>query len=509
MHLSWWRWASRWGSARGRTWAGSGASIVTVALATAAMVGIRGRLSVATTALVLVVPVVLGAAVGGFGAGLVAVAAGFLAYDYFFIPPYQTLTVGAAQNWIALGVYALAMLAVSRVVSAQRSARSEADRREQQARRLFDVSELLIGDHRLDELLPRVTSVLRQLLGLRTVAVLLPEDGRLTVAGIDGEPLAEDAVTRLLPAAGGSPRPVPLNASEQFRVVPLVTADRPVGVMVLVGSPTSGPDTRLLATLANHVAIAIESFRLRDDALRARELEQTDRLRRALVGSVSHDLRTPLGSIKVAVSSLIDPDIALDASDARTLLATIDASVDRLERLVTNLLGMARVEAGTLQPRVIAVAPGDLVRAAVDELGSYLRPARLEIDLAGDLPLVDADPVLIGQVLVNLLENAARHAGPEVMVRIRARPDAGLLRLEVDDDGPGIPAEVRAELFHPYARAGRPAEARGAGLGLAICRAFVEAHGGRLEVGGAPGGGARITFTLPLHERVATHDRTE
>ena len=343
-------------------------AVLAVVVLGAFMFPLRAHLSVATTALVLVVPVVAAVAVGGFPAGVVAVVAGFLVYDFVFIPPYYTLSVGAAQNWVALGVYVVVMLVVAQVVARLDTARTEARRREQEARRLFELSEAMVADRSVTELMDTAVAAVRRTFGLEGLALLLPVDGHLEVASSAGEPPSDDDLRHL--SADGSP--VALGASrgpDGMRAVALSASGRPVGLLALRGTPAARTDWELLRTFANHLALGLERAQLREEAVRAQVLEEGERLRRSLVGAVSHDLRTPLATIKVSATSLRDPETTLSPEDRAELLDLIDDQADRLDRLVANLLDMTRIQAGALVPRREPVELGELVDEALRSLG--------------------------------------------------------------------------------------------------------------------------------------------
>ncbi|MDA8061493.1 MAG: DUF4118 domain-containing protein, partial [Actinomycetota bacterium] len=329
--------------------AGSAAAVVLTAALSLLLLALRRELSVATTALVLVVPVVVGVAVGGFAAGVVATAVGFLAYDFVFIPPYYTLTVGSAQNWTALGVYAVVMVVVSRVVDRVEAARGDAQARAGELRRLFDVSDLLVRASSEEALLDGIVRAVRQAFELDGAALLLPAGDGLGLAASSGAALDPDEL-RALSAGARAP------GGSHLRSVALVASGRPVGLLALRGAAAHGPEgEELLHAFANHLALALERSQLQAQALRAGVLEEVDRLRRGLVGAVSHDLRTPLATIKVATSALLDPDAPVPAPEARELLGLVEGQADRLDRLVTNLLDMSRIQAGTLELRRAAV----------------------------------------------------------------------------------------------------------------------------------------------------------
>jgi two-component system sensor histidine kinase KdpD len=463
----------------------------------AIMVPLRGHLSVATTALVLVVPVVAGVAVGGFGAGLVAVAAGFLLYDYLFIPPYGTLSVGEAQNWAALGVYVLVMLLVARVVSSLQRARAEARDRERDARNLFELTDLLIAERSVPELAAVVARTTERAFGPRWVAVLLPaDDDRLRVVATAGDPLSDEERRRVVPV-GGRPEGMgrmahPAAAGrEGIWHEALATGAGPVGILALCGPALDGHRRSLLRAYANQAAVALERARLGEEAQRARALEEADRWRSALMGAVSHDLRTPLATVKAAVTTLRG-DGELSPADQAELLELIDLQADALDRLVANLLDMTRIEAGALRLDRGPIGLDDLVAQAVRTLGPTAPP--LHLDLPDEAPPLEVDRVLMAQVMANLLQNAARHSPAGRPVDVSARWQGDQVTVSVRDRGPGVAPEDRErifQLFSPVGGSGR------AGLGLAIARAFVEAHGGTLSVQDAPGGGARFVVHLP------------
>jgi two-component system sensor histidine kinase KdpD len=250
-----------------------------------------------------------------------------------------------------------------------------------------------------------------------------------------------------------------------------------------------------LPILANHLAIALERGELQSRIHHAELLEEIDRLRQSLVGAVSHDLRTPLATIKLAASTLVGSGEDLPAADARELHELIDLQADRLERLVHNLLDMTRIQSGALEVRPRSVAVTDLVQDSITDLAGTLGPRSVELDIADEANAALADPLLIGQVLVNLLDNAHRHAPPGTPLRVEASGASdGRIMVAVIDSGEGVPAEERAAVFETFVRfdsGGR------SGLGLAIAKAFVEAHGDRIWVEDAPEGGARFVFTLP------------
>jgi two-component system sensor histidine kinase KdpD len=334
-----------------------------------------------------------------------------------------------------------------------------------------------------------------------SVALLVPEGDRLEIAASAGERLSRDELQGLEPLSGV---PVSLDTwpggPGEIRTVALTASGRPVGMLAMRGSPATEADRAVLRTFANHAALALERAQLRDQAVRSELLEEVDRLRHALVGAVSHDLRTPLATMKVAASTLLHPSYPLSDADADELHGLIDVETDRLTRLVTSLLDMTRIDAGVLEVRRRPTSVLDLVHGAVDALRPTLGERRLAMAVPEDLPPVDIDQLLIGQVVANLLDNAHRYAPPESLITVSGEVRGDRIAVSVADAGPGVPRAEREAVFDRYVRfdtGGR------SGLGLTIAKTFVEAHDEHIWIEDAPGGGARFVFTLaPVASRV-------
>ncbi len=475
-----------------RVWWGIATGLGSLLLLVVAMLLIRSHLSVATDALLLVIPVVVGVSMGGFPAGAVSVVAGFLAYDFFFIPPYGTLTVGAAQNWIALFVYVIVLLIVARVVSFQQIARAQARDREDTIRRLFVVSQQMISAQPLDDVLTTVVTTVRDTFDTTWVMLLLPDGETLVPAATAGH-VSEDDVRRAV--SSEVPHSLALSRDATLSRVALTANGRPVGQLVVAGATLTASQRDVLGTFAHQAALAIERSQLTEKAQRSEVLEDADRWRNALMGAVSHDLRTPLASMKMAVSTLRHDLSQLSEHDRDDLLAMIEDQSDFLAQLVANLLDMARLEAGGLSLRREPHAVADIVASAVTSVAGVVKDHDVVVEVDEDLPLVDVDVVLITRVLVNLLSNAAAHGPLGSTIRVTAAVEDTVMRVSVCDQGLGVDPADRERIFKMLDR--RAGSGR-AGLGLAISTSFVSAHGATLIVDDAPGGGARFSFTLPL-----------
>jgi len=489
------------------------ATLVSLGAVLAILLPFRASLSTAIPALVFVLPAVIGVVIGGFWVGVVGAAAGFLAYDFFFLPPYDALTVRSAQNWVAIAVYIAVVLIVAQVVAQLRAAREEALRRNEESDRLYELSQALIGDLAFPQLLTHIVDTVQGVFEPRWTALVLPQGGHdepvpgetLEVAATSGQALS-DADVASLTSAQGETRSMGLVAdggrAPRKVSVALVVNERPVGMLVLQDVVLEGADRSLLGTFANQSALAVDRARLREEALRARLLEEIDRWRRALMGAASHDLRTPLAAVKTAVSSLRQAGTRLSEEDRAELLELIEQQSDRLARLVTNLLDMTRIESGALEIRPTAMPLDELVDEALGNLGGTVGHERVRVEAPDDLPMLRIDHVLVSQVLANLLDNAERVSPGGSMIRVTARVAPGSadrIEIAVSDEGPGIPHNERDRVFEMFSQNGRGG---GAGLGLAIAKAFVEAHGGLIWVDPNAVIGARIIFTVPADARV-------
>jgi two-component system sensor histidine kinase KdpD len=480
---------------------GSIVGVASVLVLGFAMLPLRSHISVSTAALVLVIPVVVGSAIGGIKAGIASVIAGFIVYDYGYIPPYKTLDVGTPQNWTALGVYVIVMLLVASVVASLDSSRYEARRGGEAAHHLSELSEHLVGDRPVDDLLETIVSAVHAVFGIPGVSLLILDEGVLKVVASAGEPLSEDELARLSPHSG---QPISVGtdteSSGELRTIALSVSGHAVGILALRGLPTSQNDRAVLTTFANDAALALERAQLREQALRSKLLEEVDRFRQSLMGAVSHDLRTPLATIKVASSTLANRSASLTSDELRELYNLIEVESDRLTRLVSNLLDITRIEAGvfTVHPNPMSVR--DLVREAVNAMEPTMGAHRVDSIVPASLPAVNVDSLLIGQVLINLLDNAIRHSPDDGVITVEARREMRQVILSVTDQGPGIEPSQRQAVFERFAQLDKGGRA---GLGLTIAKNFVEAHGEEIWYEDAPNHGARFVFTLPVADETA------
>jgi len=450
------------------------APLVTLALASS-----RSDINLTSDVLGFLVAVIAVALVGGFLPAVAEAVAASLLLNYYFTPPIHQFTIAEANNALALAVFVAVGLAVSGVVDTTA-------RRTKQAARASAESELLVttagsilrGQGTLDALLERA----REAFGMRSASLLERRDPPVGSARGPGTDWA------VVACSGDAPVTRPDDADVDVPVAETLT-------LALAGRPLPAADRRVLGAFAAYAGIALEQQRLAAEAEAARPIAAADRMRTALLAAVSHDLRTPLASAKAAVTSLRSSDMHWDAADSAELLATADESLDRLTRLVGNLLDMSRLQAGALSlfPRPSGL--DEIVAMALDAIGPAGRDITVEIPEA--LPAVKADPAILERVVVNLAENALRYspAGKPPLLAASALGDR--VELRVVDRGRGIPEGDRERMFVPFQRLGDTDNTTGVGLGLALSRGLTEAMGGTLAAEDTPGGGLTMTISLP------------
>jgi two-component system sensor histidine kinase KdpD len=458
------------------------------------MLPLRSNVNVSTVTLIFIIPAIAAEVAGGVVAGFSTVAICAVLLDFYFIPPYGTLSIGSTQNWVGLGVYLVVVGLVAVVVGRFKIAHREAQRYALNLRRVYELSELLVQDQSTDDLLVSIVHAVQNVFEIEAVALFVLKDGRLTVAASVGPELSSEELSQLDPQPGRSvSMSTALGSTSDLRTVSLAAAGRPVGVLVLKGVRFSDEDRDMLVTFANDAAIAMERAQLREQAVRSQLLEEVDRLRHALMGAVSHDLRTPLATIKVASSTLVNRARHLSNDDTHELHALIEVESDRLTRLVSNLLDMTRIEAGVLEVHRAPIDVAALIDAALAILRTSLAPDGVLVHIAEDLPHVDIDELLMIQVLVNLLDNARRHSPVDAKITVTAQRHDDVVTVVVADEGPGVAPRDREAIFDRFVKfdtGGR------AGLGLTIARTFVEAHGDHIWYEEAPQGGASFVFSM-------------
>ena len=471
---------------------------------------LRSRLQTTDVAMLLLAAVVVVAARHRRGPAMLATVFAIAAFDFLFVPPYYTFAVREGAYVLTFGVMLLVALVLSRLAARLRDEAESARERERRAATRYALArELAEAEDRAGQVAVAVRYLGEAVDG--RAALALAGNGGLdfdAATGSEGGPFAGVAVRVAAAwamehraAAGAGTGHC---ADAEALVVPLATADRVLGVAALVtngAGPIEAAARRTAEALAEQTATAVERMQLTERHDRARAEVEAERLRTALLSSLSHDLRTPLGSIEGAASSLLEDGGALAPDVRRELAQTILEESRRMTRLVTNLLDMVRVETGTLAVRKSWQPLEEPLGVALLRMDERLGSRPVETRLPEDLPFVPIDELLIEQVFVNLLENAVKYTPPGSPITIAAQAENGAVRVDVSDRGPGVPAATRELVFHKFHRGGGASGADapgGAGLGLTICRGIVAAHGGRIWVDESEGGGAAFRFTLPL-----------
>ncbi|AXK35360.1 sensor histidine kinase KdpD [Streptomyces armeniacus] len=457
---------------RARIGAGWLTGLLGPCLLTLLLTSLEPDLGLANDVLLFLLVTVVSALIGGLLPALASAATGSLLLNYFFTPPVHTWTISSPRNLVAIVVFVAIAIAVASVVDL-------AARRTHQAARLRAESEILSvlagsvlrGEDSLDALLERV----RETFAMDSVALLEREH--------------EHAGWSCAGSVGGAGSGEPPARPEDGEV------DMPVGdrmMLVLRGRALPAEDRRVLAAFAAQAARVLDRQRLLDEAERARELAEGNRIRTALLAAVSHDLRTPLAAIKAAVSSLRSDDVEWSEEDEADLLEAIEEGADRLDQLVGNLLDMSRLQTGTVTPLIREIGLDEVVPKAL----SGVPAGSAGLDIAQSLPMVAVDPGLLERAVANIVENAVKYSPDGSPVLVRASALGERVEVRVTDRGPGVPDSAKDRIFEPFQRHGDAPRGAGVGLGLAVARGFAEAMGGTLEAEDTPGGGMTMVLTL-------------
>lgn len=429
-----------------------------------------------------------------------------LAFDFFLVPPYFTLTVADTQYILTFAVLFVVGLIISYLTARIRLQTEAAERKAGEMASLYTLSRSLTDIEELDDALATITQAARETFRRETV-MLLPAPESLGVlrpyplgsaGSLDGEEMAAATESfRNQAVVGDGTNTMPqVNA----RFVPLKTSRGTVGVMALASAGGSGEwtteQTPLLETFASLAAAVIEHIQLVEEARNARALEATERLQTALLNAISHDLKTPLVSIIGALSSLEEGVVASETA-RMNLLRVAREEADRLNRLISGLLDESRIQAGAMVLSRQSVDVQDLIGAALEQLGGQARRRRVAVEVTPSLLLISVDCSLMVQALANVVDNALKYSPADAEVEISARKVSEEVCIEVADRGAGIPEGDLSRIFDKFYRIQRPDNVAGTGLGLYISKGIIEAHGGRTEAMNRPEGGAIIRLIVP------------
>jgi two-component system sensor histidine kinase KdpD len=490
---------------------GYAAALAMSAVALGVSLLLRQTLAVSNVALVLLVAVLASAVTSGLWPSLFAGLICALAYNFFFLPPLYTFTIAEPENIITLMVFGLVAVIAGNLTARIRTQAIVARERAATTEDLYLFSRKLAGIVSLDDLLWATAYQVAHMLGVHVV-LLLPEGEALAVrAGYPPEDTLDEgdmaAAYWALTHGGEAGRGADTLPGARRLFLPMRTGRGTIGIIGL-DSPRGREETlltpdqrRLLDSLSDQAALAIERIHLAEEADSARMARETEKLRSALLTSISHDLRTPLASILGSASSLRLYRGQLDADGEDELLRTIQEEAERLNHFIANLLDMTRLESGALAPRFEPVDLSDVIGSVLRRAAKLLEYHRVVLDVENSLPLLRLDPVLFEQVLFNLLDNAAKYSPPGTAVTLQARRTGNSVTLRVLDQGEGLPDGDLERVFDKFyrVRAGDSQRA-GTGLGLAICRGFMEAMGGSITAANrSDEKGAAFILTLPVN----------
>jgi two-component system sensor histidine kinase KdpD len=463
--------------------------------------------------MVFLVAVMVTAINCGRGPAILVSVLSVLAFDFCFVPPRWTFDVAETHYIFTFAVMFLVALVISHLTSLIRRQAEAARLQERQTAAMHSFSRELASTRGVEQIIKVAAKHISEIFACQAAALLPDETGQVRLAPEDAAIIDKDILKELGIAqwayehgqiTGWGTQNLP---ESQMLYVPVQAADAVLGVLALrPRDPESEywllPEQlrlHLLESLAKQVALALQVERLQKTALNAQITAETERLRASLLGSVTHDFQTPLAAIMGSASSLLELKNKLDDKLAQEMLTNIYEEADRLSRLITNLLNIARLESGSLKLRKELQPLEEVVGAALNRLERKLASHPVTVSLPADLPMVPLDGALVENVLLNLLENSLKYTPPGSALSIKAVPRGDEIEVEMADNGPGFPPEDLERIFEMFYRGTDDSDRKGYGLGLSICRAIVEAHGGRIWAVNLVGGGAAVKFTFPLH----------
>ncbi|MDH7570102.1 MAG: DUF4118 domain-containing protein [Armatimonadota bacterium] len=484
-----------------------------VALASVVFRAARPLLDAPHASLLYLLVVAVVAYTAGAGPAVLASLLSFFSWNYFFIEPRRSLFVHDPRDLIALTVFLVVALLVGGLAGRAREEALSARQRERETAVLYEISSAAGSEMDASAVIRRVLQLVVRVTGVQGGAVLTADAAdEPTPAAIvhpslhTAVPQWEEEARRVLQTGVPTGWDPPGDQGPVY--LPLTVGGRVAGVLLI--DPGSAErrltwaDRKLILAGAGHIAVALERQRLAAEAAAAEAFRSAEEFRNTLLSSVSHDLRTPLASIKAAANSLLESGDAQSPDARRELLEAIDGEVDRLNTFVGALLDISRLEAGAWEPRKEWHDLTEIIGTVLGRLPEE-SASRVQVTIAPDVPLVPADEVQLGQALWNVLENALKFSPPSAPVEVEAyaaEPDT--LRIAIADRGPGIPPGEEERIFQKFYRAAgdrRPPGVPGSGLGLAITRGVIEAHGGKIRALPRPGGGALFEISLPLQAR--------
>ena len=457
-------------------------TILLVAAFTLALWVFREYLSIQVIALLFMLPVLASTRLWGLAPGILAALLSFLTFNYFFTQPYYTLMVHQTQDFLALIVFLIISVVISQLLGQDLESIAAATAREREATRLYELSVALAG--LTDD------QAIAQILAEKICETFYAE--KVVVDLHDGL----EAVT-----LGCPPNQEQENKNRKpDQVFPLATVRGQLGAVNFWRSAgrLSRAEERLLNTFTSQGALAIERVRLIKTENRATVLEESDRLKTSLLNSVSHELRSPLATIKASISSLRSGLVDWDTEARQELMTGIEEETDHLNQLVGNLLDMSRIETGALNPQRKWNSLSEIIGGVLKRMHVDVQKHHILMDIPAEIPPVPVDYIQMEQVFTNLISNSVKYAPPETQIFISARlRDDKMLLVQVSNEGPHVTEEDLGRIFDKFYRVTAAEKITGTGLGLSVCKGIIEAHGGKIWAENAPGRFI-FNFTLPL-----------
>ena len=445
-----------------------------------------------TVALTFLLGVLAISALWGLRHAVLMAVIAALAFNYYFLPPVGTFTIADPQNWVALFAFLVTAVIASQLSERARREACNANERRREVERLYAFSQQLLTSENVAEILNRIPRYVVESFDVKSAAVFLSNrpDVYRSAAASDGLELQDLQMTLMR----GEPK---VNVAAGLAFIPLRMGVRTIGSLGVSGKI---PSRQTLDALGSLIAIAVERVGTTEKLARAEVTRESEQLRSALLDSLTHEFRTPLTSIKASVTSLLgEPNI--ESAQREELLTVIDEESDRLNRLIGEAAEMAQLDVHSVRLDLEPRALRDAVEEALDQLKQVLRNHPVEVDLPDDLPLVRMDIARIKEVLMHLLENAAKYSADGAPIHITAEAKHEFLTTSIADRGPGIDDFEQALVFEKFYRGhDQRVQVQGTGMGLAIVKAIVEAHGGAVGVTSQVGHGSVFYFRLPTNE---------
>lgn len=464
-------------------------AIVVVAVAAITTVDFKLRVNHTTVALMFLVTVLLISAYWGLSYAVVMAIGATAAFNFFFLPPIGTFTIADPQNWVALFAFLVTALVASNLAERARSQAEAAKRRRHEVERLFSLSQRLLASENVLELLNALPGYVQETFSVGSVAVMAADHPTVYRSSLDAK--FDETVLRSTLLRGERV------TQGGVSYVPLRLGMRTVGALSVPGETLSGETLDALGSLAG---LAIERARALEALSKNRAEQEHERLRSALLDSVTHEFRTPLTSIKASITTLLS-SATLDAQSARELLTVIDEETDRLNRLVGEAAEMAQLDSGMFKLDLRFHSIEEALEPALQDAKPCLEHHPIEVVAAADLPRVRMDVHRISEVLMHLLENAGKYSPPGAPIKVTSEVRDDRLLTSVADRGPGIDSFEQSLIFEKFYRGqNQRYTAPGTGMGLAIAKVIVEAHGGTIGVVSQVGSGSVFSFTLPIEK---------